>query len=83
MIDETSIIPYTQNWKDVKLPKQNNHYYNAFKNEFELSLYWHLEMIINDGGNLEEEIDKMIKKYPNQNIDKQYWMNKFTQPIFE
>ena len=83
MINEASIIPYTQNWRDVKLPNQDNHYYNTFKNEFELSLYYHLEMIVNDGGNLDEEIDKMIKKYSNQNIDKQYWINKFTQPIFE
>ena len=32
MINET-IIPYTQNWKQTKLPKQNNHYYNDFKSE--------------------------------------------------
>jgi hypothetical protein len=40
-------------------------------------------MVINDGGNLEEAIDEMIKKFPNQNIDKQYWMNKFMKYIFE
>ena len=83
MINEASIIPDTQNWRDVKLPKQDNHYYNTFKNEFELSLNNHLEMIVSDGGNLEEAIDEMIKKFPNQNINKQYWINKFTQHIFE
>ena len=40
-------------------------------------------MIVSDGGNLEEAIDEMIKKFPNQNINKQYWVNKFTQHIFE
>ena len=80
MIDEAVIIPYTQDWKNTKLNKHNNNY---IQNEFELSLYYHLESIINNGGNLEEEINKLIKKYPNQNIDKQYWINKFNMNIFE
>ena len=81
MINEAVIIPYTQDWKNTKLNKQNNNY--NIQNEFELSLYYHLESIINDGGNLEEEINKLIKKYPNQNIDKQYLINKFNTNIFE
>ena len=44
MINEASIIPYTQNWKDVKLPKQNNNY--DLKSEFELSLHYHLDMVL-------------------------------------
>ena len=68
MINEASIIPYTQNWKDVKLPKQNNNY--DLKSEFELSLHYHLDMVLQDGGNVEQELDNLIKKYPNQNIDK-------------
>ena len=80
MINEASIIPYTQNWKDIKLPKQNN-YYNDFKSEFELSLYCHLDMVLQDGGNVEQELDNLIKKYPNQNIDKNKILNKFIQQI--
>mgnify|MGYP003397183046 CR=1 FL=1 len=81
MINEASIIPYTQNWKDVKVPKQTNHYYNDFKSEFELSLYYHLDMILQDGGNVEQELDNLIKKYPNQNIDRQKILNKFIRQI--
>jgi hypothetical protein len=83
MINEASIIPYTQNWKQTKLTKQNNHYYNDFKSEFELSLYYHLDMILQDGGNIEEELDKMIKKFPNQNINKAEILSNFIKPIFE
>lgn len=79
MINEASIIPYTQNWKDVKLPKQNNHY--DLKSEFELSLYYHLDMVLQDGGNVEQELDNLIKKYPYQNIDKNKILNKFIQQI--
>lgn len=81
MINEASIIPYTQNWKDVKLPKQNNHY--DLKSEFELSLYYHLDMVLKDGGNVEQELDNLIKKYPNQNIDKNKILNKFINQINE
>lgn len=81
MINEASIIPYTQNWKDVKLPKQNNHY--DLKSEFELSLYYHLDMVLKDGGNVEQELDNLIKKYPNQNIDKNKILNKFIRQINE
>ena len=83
MINEASIIPYTQNWKEIKLPKQNNHYYNDFKSEFELSLYYHLDMVLQDGGNIEEELDKMIQKYRNQNIDRDKILSHFIKPIFE
>ena len=79
MINEASIIPYTQNWKDVKLPKQNNNY--DLKSEFELSLHYHLDMVLKDGGNVEQELDNLIKKYPNQNIDKNKILNKFIQQI--
>ena len=81
MINEASIIPYTQNWKDIKLHKQNNYYYNDFKSEFELSLHYHLNMVLQDGGNVEQELDNLIKKYPNQNIDKNKILNKFMQQI--
>lgn len=81
MINEASIIPYTQNWKDVKLPKQNNHY--DLKLEFELSLYYYLDMVLQDGGNVEQELDNLIKKYPYQNIDKNKILNKFIQQINE
>lgn len=81
MINETSIIPYTNNWKQVKLPKQNNHYYNDFKSEFELSLYYHLDMVLQDGDNVEEELDKMIQKYKGQNIDRDKILSHFIKPI--
>ena len=81
MINEASIIPYTQNWKDVKVYKQNNHY--DLKSEFELSLYYHLDMVLQDGGNVEQELDNLIKKYPYQNIDKNKILNKFIQQINE
>jgi hypothetical protein len=83
MIDEASIIPYTQNWKQTKLTNQNNHYYNDFKSEFELSLYYHLDMVLQDGGNVEEELDKMIQKYRGQNIDRDKILSHFIKPIFE
>ena len=83
MIDEASIIPYTQNWKQTKLTNQNNHYYNDFKSEFELSLYYHLDMVLQDGGNVEEELDKMIQKYKGQNIDRDKILSHFVKPIFE
>ena len=75
MINEASIIPYTQNWKDLKVYKQNNNY--DLKSEFELSLYYHLDMVLQDGGNVEQELDNLIKKYPNQNIDKNKILNKW------
>lgn len=83
MINEATIIPYTQNWKQTKLPKQNNHYYNDFKSEFELSLYYHLDMVLQDGGNVEEELDKMIQKYKGQNIDRDKILSHFIKPVFE
>lgn len=83
MINEASIIPYTQNWKQTKLANQNNHYYNDFKSEFELSLYYHLDMVLQDGGNVEEELDKMIQKYRGQNIDRDKILSHFIKPIFE
>ena len=83
MINEASIIPYTQNWKQTKLTNQNNHYYNDFKSEFELSLYYHLDMVLQDGGNVEEELDKMIQKYRGQNIDRDKILSYFIKPIFE
>lgn len=82
MINET-IIPYTQNWRDVKLPKQNNHYYNDFKSEFEISLYNHLDMVLQDGGNVEQELDKMIQKHKNQNINKEKILSHFIKQINE
>ena len=82
MIDET-IIPYTQNWRDVKLPKQNDYYYNDFKSEFEISLYNHLDMVLQDGGNVEQELDKMIQKYKNQNINREKILSHFIQQINE
>ena len=81
MINEASIIPYTQNWKELKVNKQNNHY--DLKSEFELSLYYHLDMVLQDGGDLDKEIDKMIEKYPNQNIDKNKILKKFIRQINE
>ena len=83
MIQEATIIPDTQNWKQTKLPKQNNHYYNDFKSEFEQSLYYHLDMILQDGGNVEEELDKMIQKYRGQTIDRDKVLSHFIKPIFE
>ncbi len=82
MINET-IIPYTQNWRDVKLPKQNDYYYNDFKSEFEISLYNHLDMVLQDGGNVEQELDKMIQKYKNQNINREKILSHFIQQINE
>ena len=79
MINEASIIPYTQNWKELKVHKQNNNY--DFKSEFELSLHYHLDMVSQDGGNVEQELDNLIKKYPYQNIDKYKILNKFIQQI--
>lgn len=81
MITEQTIIPYTQNWKQTKLPKQNNHYYNDFTSEFELSLYYHLDMIRNDGGNVEQELDNMIKKYQGQKIDREKILSYFIRQI--
>lgn len=81
MITEQNIIPYTQNWKQVKLPKRNNNYYNDFKSEFELSLYCHLDMVLQDGGNVEEELDKMMKKFPNQKINKEEILSRFITQI--
>lgn len=80
MINE-AIIPYTQNWRDVKLPKQNDHYYNDFKSEFEISLYNHLDMVLQDGGNVEQELDKMIQKYKNQNINREKVLSHFIHQI--
>ena len=82
MINET-IIPYTQNWKDVKIPKQNDHYYNDFKSEFEISLYNYLDMVLQDGGNVEQELDKMIQKYKNQNINREKILSHFIKQINE
>lgn len=82
MINET-IIPYTQNWRDVKLTKQNDYYYNDFKSEFEISLYNHLDMVLQDGGNVEQELDKMIQKYKNQNINREKVLSHFIKQINE
>lgn len=82
MINET-IIPYTQNWRDLKLPKQNDYYYNDFKSEFEISLYNHLDMVLQDGGNVEQELDKMIQKYKNQNINREKILSHFIKQINE
>ena len=82
MRNET-IIPYTQNWRDVKLPKQNDYYYNDFKSEFEISLYNHLDMVLQDGGNVEQELDKMIQKYKNQNINREKILSHFIKQINE
>lgn len=79
MINEALIIPYTQNWKDLKVHKQNNNY--DLKSEFELSLYYHLDMVLKDGGNVEQELDNLVKKYPYQNINKNKILNKFIQQI--
>ena len=38
-------------------------------------------MVLQDGGNVEQELDNLIKKYPNQNIDKNKILNKFIQQI--
>lgn len=81
MINDAAIIPYTQNWKQIKIPNQNNHYYNDFKSEFELSLYYHLDMVLQDGGNVEEELDKMMKKFPNQKINKEAILSHFITQI--
>ena len=40
-------------------------------------------MVQNDGGNVIEELDKMIAKYPKQKIDKQKYLDYFVRPIFE
>jgi hypothetical protein len=82
MINEASIIPYTNNWKRQRVAPQHTSSFNA-KNEFEMSLYWHLDMVRNDGGNIVEELDKMIAKYPRQKIDRDKFLNYFLQPIFE
>jgi hypothetical protein len=52
MIDEASIIPYTQNWKQART---NNipQYVKTNKNaEFISGLIYHLDMVLNDGGNV-------------------------------
>ena len=38
-------------------------------------------MVLKDGGNVEQELDNLTKKYPNQNIDKNKILNKFIQQI--
>jgi hypothetical protein len=83
MIDEASIIPYSNNWRTQSTSQTNNVSQNNFKGEFELSLFFHLQMIQNDGGNVIEELDKMIHKYPKQNIDRQKYIDYFIRPIFE
>jgi hypothetical protein len=40
-------------------------------------------MVLQDGGNVEEELDKMIQKYRNQNIDRDKILSHFIKPIFE
>jgi hypothetical protein len=83
MIDEASIIPYNNNWRQQRInPIQINPQID-FKGEFEMSLFYHLQMIQNDGGDVVAELDKMIRKYPKQHIDRQKYMDYFIRPIFE
>ena len=83
MIDEASIIPYNNNWRQQRInPIYKNTQIN-FTSEFELSLFYHLQMIQNDGGNIVDELDKMIRKYPKQHIDRQKYIDYFIRPIFE
>lgn len=83
MIDEASIIPYNNNWRQQRINPIYTNTQIDFKNEFELSLFYHLQMIQNDGGNIVDELDKMIRKYPKQHIDRQKYINYFIRPIFE
>ena len=56
MIDEASIIPYNNNWRQQRInPTQINPQID-FKGEFESSLFYHLQMILNDGGDVDEKI---------------------------
>ena len=83
MIDEASIIPYNNNWRQQRINPIYTTTQIDFKSEFELSLFYHLQMIQNDGGNIVDEIDKMIHKYPKQHIDRQKYIDYFISPIFE
>ena len=83
MIEEASIIPYSNNWRQQRANPVNTNPQTGFKGEFEMSLFYHLQMIQNDGGNVVEELDKMIAKYPKQKIDKQKYLDYFVRPIFE
>ena len=83
MIHEESIIPYTKNWKTIKSPQiqQIN-----IKDQFTSSLILHLDMIRRDGGNVIEELDKLINKYsknPNIKINRDEILSIFMCPIFE
>lgn len=83
MIDEASIIPYNNNWRQQRINPIYTNTQIDFKSEFELSLFYHLRMIQNDGGNIVDELDKMIRKYPKQHIDRQKYIDYFIRPIFE
>lgn len=83
MIDEASIIPYNNNWRQQRINPIYTNTQIDFKSEFELSLFYHLQMIQNDGGNIVDELDKMIRKYPKQHIDRQKYIDYFIRPIFE
>lgn len=83
MIDEASIIPYSNNWRQQRANTVNTNPQTGFKGEFEMSLFYHLQMVQNDGGDVVAELDKMINKYPKQNIDRQKYIDYFIRPIFE
>lgn len=87
MIDESSIIPYSNNWKQQTNNNiQTTSVGNSKNGEFISSLILHLDMVLNDGGNVFDELDRIIKKYeknPFVKIDKEQILSRYNKQINE
>ena len=65
MIDEAAIIPYTNNWKQIRANNTLQYIHTNKNSEFISRLIYHLNMVLNDGCNVFDELDKIVYKYIN------------------
>ena len=84
MLDEAAIIPYTNNWKHTRVNNMPQYIQTNKNGEFISGLIYHLDMVLNDGGNVFDELDKIIYKYRNNpyvKINKEEILRRYTQQI--
>ena len=84
MINEASIIPYTNNWKQTRANNTLQYIHTNKNREFILGLIYHLNMVLNDGCNVFGELCKIVYKYRNNpyvKINKDEILQRYTQQI--
>ena len=84
MIDEASIIPYTNNWKQTRANNTPQYIHTNKNGEFISGLIYHLDMVLNNSGNVFDELDKIVYKYRNNpyvKINKDEILQRYTQQI--